>query len=69
MYGKLFTITTGANCVGRLLKNSNLQVLDIGRNSIGDDGISVMMDGLQHSKTLNELDVQYCGLSAKGTKM
>jgi len=67
MYGKMFTITTGANCVGRLLKNSNLQVLDIAVNSIRDDGISVILDGLQHNKTLTELDVHNCGLSAKGT--
>jgi len=49
------------------LKNSNLQVLNIGGNSIGDDGISVMMDGLQHNKTFTELYVDKCGLSAKGT--
>jgi len=67
MYGKMLTITTGANFVSRLLKNSNLQVLNIGGNSIGDDGILVMMDGLQHNKTLTELDVHNCRLSAKGT--
>ena len=60
-------IHTGASCVGRLLKNSDLQILNIGENSIGDDGISVMMDGLQHNKTLTELHVHNCGLSAKGT--
>jgi len=60
-------ITTGASCVGRLLKNSNLQVLNIGGNSIGDSDISVMMDGLQHNKTLTKLYVYECGLSAKGT--
>ena len=64
---RLFTITTGASCVGRLLKNCSLQVLNVGRNSIGDDGISVMMNGLQHNKTLTELYVYKCGLSAKGT--
>ncbi|XP_065888158.1 protein NLRC3-like isoform X3 [Dysidea avara] len=56
----------GASCVGRFLKNCNLQVLNIGRNSIGDDGISVMMDGLQYNKTLTELHVHNCGISAKG---
>ncbi|XP_065888160.1 NACHT, LRR and PYD domains-containing protein 12-like isoform X2 [Dysidea avara] len=55
----------GASCVGRFLKNCNLQALNIGGNPIGDDGISVMMDGLQYNKTLTELDVSECELSAK----
>jgi len=60
-------ITTGANCVGRCLKICTLKALIIQDNSIGDDGISVMMDGLQHNKTLTKLDVLGCELSAKGT--
>jgi len=60
-------MTTGASCFGRHLKNCNLQVLNIGGNDIGDDGISLMMDGLQQNKTLTKLAVWLCGLSTKGT--
>ena len=35
-------------------------------NDIGDDGISSVADGLQHNKSLTELDVFRCGISAKG---
>ncbi|XP_065888166.1 protein NLRC3-like isoform X2 [Dysidea avara] len=56
----------GVSCVGRFLKNCNLQVFNIGGNSIRDDGISVMVDGLQYNKTLTELYLHQCGISAKG---
>ncbi|XP_065888183.1 uncharacterized protein [Dysidea avara] len=58
----------GASSVDRFLKNCNLQVLDIGKNSIRDDRISVMVDGLEHNKTLTELNVSECGISAKGAR-
>jgi len=64
---KLFAITAGAGSIGRFLKNSSLQVLDIGGNPISDDGISLMIEGLQCNKTLTKLDMIKCGLSAKGT--
>ena len=61
-------VTTGASCLGELLKvNNSLQELDMGYNVIGDDGMSSVADGLQYSKTITELDVQQCGLSVKGT--
>ena len=50
------------------MKHSNLQDLNIGHNFIGDDGISVMMEGLQHNNTLTKLCVRQCGLSVKGIK-
>ena len=68
-------VTTGASCLGELLKvNNSLQQLDMRYNdigedgilSIGDDGISSIADGLQHNNTLTELDVQACGFSVKG---
>ena len=40
----------------------SLRVLDVGDNTIGDDGISC----LQHINTLTELRVYKCGLSVKG---
>jgi len=61
-------ITTGATAVSRLLVgNHALQVLNVGYNNIGDEGISVITEQLQHITTLTELYVSGCGLSAKGT--
>ena len=61
-------VTTGVSCLGELLKvNNSLQELDIGRNAIGDDGMSPVADGLQYNKTLTKLNVQRCRLSVKGT--
>ena len=61
-------ITTGAIAVSKLLVgNCTLQVLNVSSNDIGDDGISVIVEQLQHITTLTELYVGDCGLSAKGT--
>ena len=61
-------VTTGASCVGELLKvNNSLQELDMRGNQIGDDGMSSVADGLQCNKTLTELNVRECGFSVKGT--
>ncbi|XP_065887218.1 protein NLRC3-like isoform X2 [Dysidea avara] len=58
----------GASSVGRFLKNSSLQCLDMSSNPISDDGISLIVEGLQCNKTLTELYVMECGLSAKGAR-
>ena len=64
----IVTVTTGASCLGKLLKvNNSLQVLDMGSNPIGDDGVSSVANGLQYNKTLTKLKVHECGLSVKGT--
>ena len=61
-------VTTGASCLGKLLKvNNSLQELKMSWNDIGDDGMSSVADGLQYNKSLTKLDVQKCGLSVKGT--
>ena len=61
-------VTTGASCVGELLKvNNSLQELDISSNPIHDDGVSAVADGLQCNNTLTKLNVQLCGFSVKGT--
>ena len=61
-------VTTGASCLGELLKvNNSLQKLGMGESVIGDDGMSSVADGLQYNKSLTILDVGQCGLSAKGT--
>ena len=61
-------VTTGASCLGELLKvNNSLQELDMSDNDICDDGMSSVADGLQYNKSLTILHVYKCGLSAKGT--
>jgi len=61
-------VTTGASCVGELLKvNNSLQELVMWGNPIGDGGISSVADGLQCNNTLTKLNVFECGFSVKGT--
>ena len=61
-------VTTGASCLGELLKvNNSLQELVMEDNLIGDDGMSSVADGLQYNKSLTTLDIEWCGLSVKGT--
>ena len=50
-------ITTGAIAVSKLLVgNCTLQKLDVSENAVGDDGISVIVEQLQHITTLTNLD-------------
>ena len=61
-------IITGAIGVSKLLMgNCSLHNLNVCYNNIGDDGISVIVEQLQHITTLTTLLVVECGLSAKGT--
>ena len=61
-------VTTGASCVGELLKvNNSLQELVMWYNPIGDDGMSSVADGLLWNSTLTKLCVHECGFSVKGT--
>ena len=61
-------VTTGATCLGELLEvNNSLKEFDMGYNAIGNDGMSSVADGLQHNKTLTNLNVRWCGFSVKGT--
>ena len=63
-------ITTGAIALSKLLVgNCTLQVLNVNFSHIGDDGISVIVEQLQHNTTLTKLYVLRCGLSVKGTVM
>ena len=39
----------------------------MGDNDIGDDGMSSVVDGLQHNKSLAKLDVSMCKFSVKGS--
>ena len=61
-------VTTGASCLGKLLKvNNSLQELIMYCNVIGDDGMSSVADGLQHNNTLTKLCVIDCEFSVKGS--
>jgi len=47
--------------------SDTLRVLNVSRNDIGDDGMAVISETLQHNKSLTKLWMGYCGLSLKGT--
>jgi len=47
--------------------SATLRVLDVSLNDIGDDGMAVISETLQHNKSLTELMVVVCGLSVEGT--
>ena len=60
-------IIVGGKYISQLLNVTHtLQELKIGWNDIGDDGIAVISEALQHNKSLTTLDVQWCRLSTKG---
>ena len=61
-------IITGAVYISQLLNVTHaLQELDMGHNDIGDDGMAVISEALQHNKSFTTLRVEECGLSVKGT--
>lgn len=49
-----------------LTGSKTLQVLNLGFNNIGNDGISMISMELQHNNSLTELSLAQCGLSEKG---
>ena len=66
IYGKI--VITGAVYISQLLNVTHtLQELNIRSNDIGDDGMAVISEALQHNKSLTTLNVGWCGLSVKGT--
>ena len=61
-------IITGAVYISQLLNVTHtLQELYMSSNDIGDDGIAIISEALQHKKSLTTLEVGQCGLSVKGT--
>ena len=44
-------------------------MLDVNWNDIGDEGMAVISEALQHNKSLTTLRVAGCGLSVKGTEL
>ena len=47
--------------------SATLRVLNVSHNDIGDDGMVVISETLQHNKSLTTLVVAECELSVKGT--
>ena len=61
-------IITGSVYITQLLNVTHiLQELDMRNNYIGDDGMAVISEALQHNKSFTTLWVARCGLSVKGT--
>ena len=49
--------------------STTLRELNVSYNDIGDNGISVITEGLQCNKTLAKLDVSGNEISVKGTEL
>ena len=47
--------------------SATLRELYVSYNDIGDEGMVVTSEALQHNKSLTTLGVRWCGLSMKGT--
>ena len=47
--------------------STTLRELNVLGNQIGDNGISLITEGLQSNKMLTKLNVSQCDLSVKGT--
>ena len=54
-------------CTIIITGSATLRALDFGDDNIGDEGMAMISEALQHNKSLTELSVQLCGLSVKGT--
>ena len=61
-------IITGAVYISQLLNvTPTLQWLLMGLNGIGEEWMLIILEALQHNKSLTRLNVSKCGLSVKGT--
>ena len=61
-------IIIGAVYISQLLNvTPTLQWLNINDNDIGDEGMAIISEALQHNKSLGTLMVGGCGLSVKGS--
>ena len=67
MWESSFIVITGAVYISELLKVTHtLQVLSMWGNDVGDDGIAMISEALQHVRSLHRLAVSECRLSVKG---
>ena len=61
-------IITGALYISQLLDvTPTLQSLNMDDNDIGDEGMAIISEVLQHNRSLTTLEIAQCGLSVKGT--
>ena len=51
-----------------IIDSATLRVLCVSENDIGDDGMAVISEALQNSKSLTKLDVTLCGLSVQSKR-
>ena len=54
-------------CTVIVTGSATLRELDVSENDIGDKGMAMISEALQHNKSLTTLWVAKCGLSVKGT--
>ena len=67
-FSRCIISTTGAGCIKTILMEANkLYLLRIGKNNIGDDGISYIAEGLQKNESLTILKAFDCGFKEKGS--
>ena len=67
-YMACIMIITGAVYISQLLNfTPTLQCLHMSYNDIGDDGMAILSEALQHNKSLTDLSVKECGLSEKSS--
>ena len=60
--------SAGARCISEIVMRINsLQVLELGWNNIGDDGIAFIAEALNTSR-ISVLDVCKCGITFIGAK-
>ena len=61
-------IITGTVYISQLLNVTHtLQMLELSNNDIGDDGMAIISEDLQHNKSLTILVVDNCGFAVKGS--
>ena len=59
----IIMIITGAVYISQLLNvTPTLQSLDMSNNDIGDEGMAIISEALQHNKSLIRLFVSWCGV-------
>ena len=64
----IIMIITGAVYISQLLNiTPTLDCLNMSMNDIGDEGMAIISEALQHNKSFTILRVMKCGLSVKGT--
>ena len=63
----IIMITTGVICIKTLLmENKKLEILNIGGNQIGNQGVSAVCEGLHNNTNLTKLMMGGCGISVEG---